>query len=263
MPYRRPGRNTSSFKTSARSARAPGTQRMNTTQLSNSRRHEMSVGAFPVPGSFPALAAGEYFGHILCRFVRTFSGSLDDTPPTATASNNFQSASVMNQSKITNFRAKISIKNRSNIGGFLGVYRVALSFWDAHIWNNKYTAECPVSMDTTTTGPPDLRGTVSAKAMSATLILKNNWNNFKGVQHYMEYLGDIQVPPEDGGNGGLIEIQLNGLPPKCRRSNEGMFYAYFFSNDSDQNGAETMQIDSTVDISFMETPSDNRIPFRS
>lgn len=261
MPYRRPGRQ-STFSTSARSSRGPGSQRQIVSQQSNSKRHELATPAFPAPVGFPALAPGEYFGHILARFTRTFTAA-NDTPDTPTASNNYQTASTMNQSALKNFKAKISIKNRTNIGGFLGVYRVALSFWDAEIWNTKYPASCPVTFDSTTVGPPDIRGVVSAKAVTATLITKNNYNNFKGVQHYMEYLGDIQLPPEDGGNGGLVEINLEGLPPKCRRSNEGMFYAYFFHNDSDQNGAETLQIDSQVNISFNEIPSDNRIPFAS
>lgn len=259
MPYRRPGRQ-SSFSVSARSSKGPAGQKNIASLQTNTRRHEFQSTAFP--SNLPALVAGEYFGHILCGFERTFT-AVNDTPPTATASNNFQTPRVMNQSSIRNFKAKISIKNRSNIGGFLGVYRVALSFWDAHIFNLKYPANCPIQFDSTGVGPPDERGKVSTKTITATLITKNNYNNFKGVQHYMDYMGDIQIPPEDGGNGGLVEINLIGLPPKCRRSNEGMFYCYFFHNDADQNGSETMQIDSVVNISFDEVPSDNRIPFVS
>lgn len=224
------------------------------------RRHEFQAPAFPVPAGFPALAPGEYFGHILAGFRRTFSGATSDVPPTATASNNFQSTRVMNGSRIENFRAKITIKNRSNIGGWLGVYRVALSFYDALIWDTLISTSCPVTFDSTGVGPPDTRGRVDTKAVSTTLITKNNWRNYKTVQHYMEYLGDIQLTPEDSDKG-LVEIEITDIPPKCRRSNTGMFYAYFFHNSSDMNGAETLQITSSVDVSFDEIPAEDRLPY--
>lgn len=253
------GRGRPRLSTNANFVNRPTKQSNYVPLQSGGRRHEFSTAAFPAPAAFPALAAGEYFGHILCAFERTF-GSGDDEEPTATASNNYQTPRVMNGSKIQNFQAKISIKNRSNIGGFLGVYRIALSFYDALVWNTLISGSCPVTMDTTTTAP-DERGKVSTKTVTTTLVTKNNWNNYKTVQHYMEYLGDIQIPTEDAGNSGLVEIMVNDIPPKCRRSNTGMFYMYLFHNDSDQNGAETLQINSVADISFDEIPSDQRLPW--
>lgn len=259
MPYRSPAR-PRSLQFKGRSNRGNRKLKNTVSQLSNAKRHEYQATPDIVVVGYPALAAGEYFGFTLARFRRTFSGATDDTVDTPTQSNNYQTPDVMNQSSISNHQAKFTIRNRSGIGGTLSVYRVALSFWDAHTWNTKHPSFCPVTFDSTGTAP-DTRGTVSAKAVTTTIITRNAYNGFKGVQHYLDYLGEIEVPSEDAGNGGMVTLDVDGIPPKCKRANEGMFYAYFFHNDADKNGNETLQLDATVDVSFDETPTDNRIPW--
>ena len=84
------------------------------------RRHEV---IFPIAGMDP-IALGEYATTILCKFKRSFDASADGLP-TATASNNFETATVMNGSKITKFTAKVKISNQgSSAGVYLDVYSV-------------------------------------------------------------------------------------------------------------------------------------------
>lgn len=236
-----------------------GNQKSYSTQLSGAKRHQFDALPTPVPAGYPAVAANEYVVHVLTTFARTFTGA-DDTPGTPTASNNYATSLVMNGSRIQNMQAKLTIRNRTNIGGFISLYRVALSFYDALLFNSIISTSCPVTFDSTTTGPPNHQGTVLPKAVSTTLILRANYNNYKTVQKYMEYLGDILLGTEDT-DSGQVEIQLNGQPPQCVRSQTGMFYAYFLVNDTTKNGGESLTFDSTIGVSFEEVPSDNRLPY--
>ena len=238
---------------------SPRNQPTYTTQLSGARRHQFDTLAFPVPAGYPTVAPNEYVVHRVLSFERTFT-AVNDTPPTATASNNYASKSVMNGSVIRNLQGKITVRNRSSIGGFVSVYRCALSFYDALIWDTVTPTTCPFTFDSTTVGPPDVRGVVAPKTVNSTRLAKANYNNLKTTQKYMEYLGDVVLGTEDT-DSGQVEITIDGVPPKCVRSQTGMYYAYFLVNDGIKNGGESITFDSSLEVSFEEIPSDNRLPF--
>lgn len=220
------------------------------------RRHEVSFG---VSGTPAALLPNEYVYASLLKFARTF-GATDDTDPTPTASNNYQTGSVMNGSKVVNFEAIVNIKNRSSsVAAYLDVYTLAVSFWDVLVWNTILPSACPVTIDTTTVGPPDIRGAISNKAITATLITENQYKNYKLVQHYMKKVGTIYLATTDGGQSSA-QLKLP-LPAKCVRSNSGMAYQIYLHNDTTKNAAATLAIDATVDLSFDELPASNRMPF--
>lgn len=256
MSYRRPGRRSQlSVQSSASSgSRRQSSQRSYVSQQSGGRRHQFQSLSNGTPLT---LTTGLYFQFILARFRRSFDSGAD-TPPTATASNNFQSADVFNGSKITNYNAVIRIKNRGAVGGYLDVYEVALSFFDVLIWNTIQPTACPFTIDTSTS---NLEGIVAPKAITNTLVVANTIKNFKFVAHYMKHRGTVFVTNEDGGNGGEVTININKVPAKCRRSQTGMFWGLIFHNDSDKNGSETLILDATINASFEEIPSDNRLPF--
>lgn len=262
MPYRRGGRNSTLRVQSSQSssARSRSGQRDYVSQQSGSKRHQYQALSVGTPLT---LTAGMYFYHPLLIFARSKGGVVDDVPLDPTASNNYQSSLVMNGSKIVNFNAAIRIKNRGAIGGYLDVYQVAASFYDVLIWNTLFPSQCPFTFDNTTTGPADLRGQISGKAITNTLVAKNTIKNHKFLQHYMQLQGTVFVTNEDGGNGGEVTININRVPPKCKRSQTGMFWCLIFHNDADQNGSETLALDSTIDSSFEEIPTDNRLPYIS
>ncbi len=116
MPYRRGGRYSSMSVASPnrQATQANRAQKNYVSQQSGAKRHQYQ--SLPVNSPL-ALAAGEYFVHRLARFVRGTTAAPDDTPPSPTASNNYQTPSVMNGSKIVNYNTKISIKNRGAVGG--------------------------------------------------------------------------------------------------------------------------------------------------
>jgi len=93
------------------------------------------------------------------------------------------------------------------------------------------------------------------------LITENTIKNYKFLQHYIKKRGTVFVTNEDGGNGGEVTININRVPPKCRRSQTGMYWGLFFHNNSDKNGSETLNLDATIEESFEEIPSDNRLPY--
>ncbi len=246
----------SSLQAGSRSLRG---QRTYVSQQSGTKRHQFQ--SLVSVGTPLTLTAGLYFAFRLLRFQRSKAGGTNDVPPDATASNNYTTPNVFNGGKIVNFQATIKIKNRGNVGGYLDIYQVAVSFYDVLVWNTLFPSACPVTFDNTTVGPADLRGQVDLKAVTSILIVKNTINNFKFLQHYIQPMGSVFVTNEDGGNGGEVTINVNRVPAKCRRSQTGMFWALFFHNDSDVNGSETLVLDATITESFEEIPSDNRLPY--
>lgn len=261
MSYRRPSAPRTSVQSTFRTtSRGTGYQKNYVSQQSGAKRHQFTADV-PCGSVPPALLAGEYAIVPLLKFKRSATGVVDDVPLAPTASNNYQTSNVFNGGKIVNFHATVRIKNRAAIGGYLDVYQVALSFYDALVWDTLFPTACPVQIDTTTVGPADLRGQVTTKAMTTTLIVENTINNYKFLQHYIKKMGTIFITNEDGGNGGEVTINIDKVPAKCRRSQTGMFWGLFLHNNSDKNGAETLTLDCTVEESFDEIPSDNRLPF--
>lgn len=254
MPYRRPGstRLTGSIGT----GNPLKSNRQMSTLQSPRLRHQYAQA---ITG-FASMLPGVYSALTIARFVRN-DGVTDDTPPSATASNNLQSNKVMNGSRIQNAKVSINMKSSSASTAFdIDVYEVATSFYDVLVWNTIIPTSCPLTYDSTTTGPPNKQGEVSAKTPTATLITRNNFANYRILQHYMRRLGTVHFTASDGGDNTAV-LTLTRIPPKVRRSNQGMYWGLFFVNDSDANNAGTFTGVATAEISFDEIRSDNYLPF--
>lgn len=220
-----------------------------------SRRHEFIA---PVT-ELASIDLGDYAPVNLVKMTRSF-GSGDDEPPTATASNNYQTASTFNGSTVRGFQAKIKATNTgSGNGVYLDVYMVVTSFSDALWLNSVYPSESPIGM-TTTGGTPDQDGEVFFKG-SHVIWSENVYKNFKGLQRNIFHLGTMFISSEDGGTPSA-EFLINQLPPKVRRMQTGAFFGLFFHYSSTKNSAATATVDASVDIKFDEIPASNRIPFR-
>ena len=91
---------------------------------STSANHLWSLLLSPTPGDFIPGSA---------------NGVIDDVPLDPTASNNYQTANVMNGSYINNFNAKITLKNIDSSDPItLDLYQVAVSFYDVLIWETLF-----------------------------------------------------------------------------------------------------------------------------
>jgi len=213
----------------------------------------------PTTGASP-LAANEYLAFTIARFKRTFApGVTNDLPPTPTNSNNYQSESVFNGSYIKDLNCVIKLANTGGAPVYLDIYEVCLSWFDALIWNTVYPANCPVIM-TTAGGAGDDRGTVVFKTMLSTYVTDNVLKSYKGIQHYMKKVGTITLGSTDSGSE-TAEIILNQFPDKVRRSQTGMFYGYIIHNNSDANNGNSITMRYSIDNSFTEIPSTNRLPY--
>ncbi len=219
-------------------------------------RHQFNKVAGGVPGVLPPSL---YFYHELVKFYRS-AGPGDDEPLTPANSNNSAGGAVFNGSRISNYKSTIRVKNLGAIPAYLDVYELQLSFFDALLFNTIQTASCPITFDSTTVGPPDVRGAVAPKAPSATLIVDNTVKDFKFIQHYMKKKGTIFVPATDGANSE-VTINIDRVPAKCRRSQTGMFWGLFFVNEANKNAGNTLALGSTQETSFDEIPSSNRLPY--
>lgn len=229
-----------------------------TKQDSGARRHQFTSGGL---NGFLVMASGAYGICDLLKFRRTFSGTTDDVPPTATLSNDFQTVEVMNGSRIGRYKAVINIENSDNTKGtYLDVYEVAVSFWDVFLWDLLYPAGCPFTFDNTSVGPPDLRGAVAPKAITGTLVVENTIKGFKFLQHYIKKRGTIYVGAL-GQENNKAQVIITRVPPKVKRSQTGMYWGLIFHNNSDKNGALGANFVATCEYDFVETPSTNRLPY--
>jgi len=106
----------------------------------------------------------------------------------------------MNGSYIKNLNCKITLKsNQSDRSQFLDMYILVLSFWDALVWDTVLSANCPVTLDTTGSGPPDTRGAVAFKTPTSTIINANNYGQYKGSMSNHDKVYD-----------NVVEVLLNG-----------------------------------------------------
>lgn len=219
-------------------------------------RHEyvQNTPAFGVP---TALTLGNYFLSLNAYFMRT-STAVADTPPVPTVSNNLGNPLVMNGSRISQFRKTIRLKNTSATNSpTIDIYQVALSYYDALIWDTMRTAECPVTF-TNTGGVYD--GAVNPKIPAIGVLSANDTANFKFQQHYLKHVKTVTLGNTDGDN--VVEFTMSKIPPKCIRSQTGMFWATIFVYDTNKNTpASTANIEYSEATSFMETPSEQRLPF--
>ncbi len=227
------------------------------TPSSATRRHEFQV--LNSDNTLP-INPDEYIIVQLAKFQRTFTGS-DDTPPTALTSNNYDTFNTMNGSYISNFRAKVRMQNRDDGKGiYLDIYSIAVSFYDVLVWDTVYPGQCPFTFTTDNTTPSQA-GQVLNKTITDTLVTDVNYKAFKGVQHYMKKLGTVYLTSEDSATP-FHDLILQSLPAKCRRVNLGMFYGLIIANDTKKNDASTAQVTISSDISFVETPSEERLPWQ-
>lgn len=221
---------------------------------SGTRRHELTTTVnLGVPN---VLVTDGYFVFDLLKFKRTFNPAIADTPPTADASNNFQTVTVFNGSRVENYKANISLKNNStSVPSCLDVYEVCLSYYDAFIWNSIFPTACPVTFSQVA----NLEGEVDLKAMVTSLVATNQIKNFKFLQHYIQYRGQIDF--EAIGGNTSVQIDINRVPPKCARSQTGMYWGLFFKNNPSKNASQSINITAAKEFSFDEIPSDRRLPF--
>ena len=216
------------------------------------RRHEFLT---PISG-LASLALGDFAQVVLCRFKRSFGVGADENP-TPTASNNYQSAAVMNGSAIRGYSAKIQIQNIGSGNPIvLDVYSVVTSFSDSVYGKLVYDGDYPVEMDETIPNEGEVQ--FSSPPITWTA---NTYRNFKGVQRDVKFLGSLTITSEDGGSP-TVTFLIRGVPPKCRRSNNGMFYGLMFHYPSTKNTDATATMDSSIDIKFDEIPSSERVPFK-
>ena len=175
----------------------------------------------------------------MLRFKRTF-GAGPDIEPTPTASNNYQSASVMNGSYIHDFVKKITILSQESVPNTgarnqlfkLDVYQIALSFYEAHYWEDFQTqAGQNALVNQETTG--DTAGEVTFDG--STISSKNTILNSKYTQHYLRYLGTVEISA-----GEQKELIFNYIPTKCRRSNNGMFWGIVLHLDANENNSSAL-----------------------
>lgn len=209
------------------------------------------------------LAADAYIHIDMVRFKRSYHASTADVLPTPTSGNNYQSSSVMNGSRIRNFQKKIIIQNANETSTegtaksfFLDVYEIVGSFWDMYIWEDfDHATPQTALIDFEQSSSSVTAGEVTFKTTHETLTA-NNVKNSKFTQRYLKLIGRVRV---DAGKPAVLNI--NRLPPKCRRSNSGMFYGLVLHNNSQINGAEHVDLDVGSETYFEEEPNDVRLPF--
>lgn len=220
------------------------------------RRHDYLAGA-PNVGTPLTLSGENYLGVTLARFRRSFGAGTDD-PPTATAGNNYQTPDVFNGSLIQDLKAQIRMTNKSNADPVtLTVYKIAWSFYDGIVADTLWgTPACALDWTTAATD----EGEIDWRAVTALTLSQNSMNNSKFRQHYFQPMGEITLGLEGSGRE-TVELNFNGIPPKCKRSQTGMFYGYVFYNDADKNEGRTIALDYSLQNHFVEIPSANRLPW--
>lgn len=227
------------------------------------RRHQF-LDAVPTvePATSTALnniGPNEYWIQRCFRMRRTFDATNPDVEPTPTASNNFNSSSVMNGSTIDDFDMLMRFKNTSaTVSPTIDVFKICLSFYDAYIWNGLAPSNCPLTF-TTSTGPPDNTGMVTEKTPTSSIISQTVIDNFKFHQHYLQKVAEITIGNTDTDN--VSEFRVRGVPAKVKRMQTGAYYAYLFYNSSNKNAGSTFNLEYSCQYNFTETPSGIRPPY--
>lgn len=238
-----------------------GQQFGNYTKLqSGTWRHENSAGA-PSAGTPSALTANNYLLQTLARFKRSFSTTVADVPPTPNGSNNYTSTAYFNGSRIEDFTCTIRLKNNTSARTvYLDIFEVALSFFDCLQWQTQYPSNAPFTMDTvvSSVNAGEITGVTPAQGTITMLA----YNNFTGLKHFLRRVGTVTLNGADTPDN-TCEILINRVPPNCRRSQNGMNWAYIIFNDQNKNGSTQLDLSYNVDFSSTEIPSDNRLPYQN
>ena len=224
---------------------------------SSIRRHNLNVN---IASGQTAIDSGEVLYVNVCQMQRTF-GSGDDEEPTPTASNNFAAAGVMNGSNIYNQKTSVKIQNEGAQPHYLNVYGVSLSFSDAIYASAIMGNSFPYTMETVD-NTPDQRGVITPMDPNLTTFDDTIWRNFMTLQRYVTKIGTINLGTHDSGDRGVAELNFNGVPPKCRKSQTGMYYGYIIQNDGILNNAAAFNGNIIQQTNFEEVPSNNRLPYQ-
>lgn len=253
MPYRSPARNRTSFSSrGGQSVPRNFVGKNYNSEQTGIRRHIYDSAVF----NSGVLTAGIYAFIPVIQFRRSFTASPDEDP-TPTASNNYQTPDVMNGSKVRNLSAVIHITpQNASVSGYLSIYEIAVSFWDALVWDTVLPTSCPITFDTSAND----EGEINYKTPTATLVVGNLHKSYTFIQRYMKYRGQVFVPAGLAGNPS-IDIHIKGIPPKCRRSQTGMAYGIILHNDATVNGSRSLDQKLSFENSFEEIPSTNRLPY--
>lgn len=219
------------------------------------RRHQFRQNADynPTPGG-PQITQQEYARVVLANFIRsdTAVANVDPTPTTGT--NNFPTTEVMNGSYLNRYKCKIQLTNLASSYTYLDVYMCALSFFDARTWEQVYNAASPVTQNVTFAAVHG--GEVVSKTPGVGQVDAQTIRESKFVQKYMKQLGTIELN-NVGESGSVQEFIIDRIPPKCRRSQTGMYWAIYFANDALKNqGDRSVRI--VADYDFDEIPSTTR-----
>ena len=223
-------------------------------------RHEASFATDGFEGDLPSmLNLGSYFMVQNLQFSRTFDFPNPDVPPTPTVSNNLAGSNFFNGSYATNFRSNIRIKNQDSVDTVtLDVFNIALSYYDAKIWDDIRPDSCPVTFLNSGDANDGVVIPKSTPSLPTDLSMQD-WNNFKFQQHYMQHLGTVTIGDVQGDN--IIELTQTRIPPKCRRSQTGLYWATLFLYDATKNTDNTANLEVNQELKWEEHPSENRLPF--
>lgn len=234
-----------------------GTMRSYAKEQTGVKRHQYNSA---VLGS-GAIATGLYQIIPIVQMKRTFTVN-NDEEDSPTQGSNYETPDVMNGSYVTNFDTTLHIHNKTNTNsGWLTVYEIALSYYDALIWNTLMPSNCPVQFDTASVGPPDHRGEVTIKTPSLNLIDEDVIKSHRFQQRYIRELGKVYVP--HWNEGGKVDIKLNDIPSKCKRVQQGTFYGIVLFNDPVVNSSASVVATTSMENSFDEIPSSNRFAYLS
>ncbi len=242
-------RNRSSFRRS-RTANLPRSQAYRKENIrsptSVAYRHEFggNIGTISALGTYETVK--------IATFLRDNpAGGLVRGAPTG--SNNYATDDVFNGSLIEDLTARITVRSETIQPTLVDFYEIQCSFWDALIADTIKGALCPIEMDVAAPGTADNRGVVNFKVSPITWTY-NNWKNSNILQHIIKLKARVPLGTNNGASMPAT-VAIDGIPSKCKRSQNGMFFAYMMFLDSDLNSAVSSPVlRFHTDISFREIP---------
>ena len=224
-------------------------------ELTGTRRHNVTETAGVSAGML-----GDYTTMDLVKMRRTFSTTEADIEPTATSSNNFSTTDTMNGSRVSNYECIVRMQNKdSDQGVYLDVYALTTSFFTAA--NSQLVNDSESILEfTDAVGTSDRRGEVAPKG-THIIFSESAYKARKQTQSFQKLLGTIYLSSEDGGSPQST-FTIRGVPPQVRRMQTGAYYGLMFHLDSIKNSGNNYDYDISGEISFMEHPSSNRLPYK-
>lgn len=214
-------------------------------------RHQFTDAATHTTATL--IEIGKYAYLRMLAFERSFGGTAD-TPPTPVGNtNNYASTRVFNGSMVRRYHCKITLKNESTNPIYLEVFQVAVSFHEALIWKTVWDAACPLTFNSTLGAVNG--GEVGEKTIALGLVDQQTILDSKFLQRFIKKLGTVVVPATTAGVPA--EIVVNSVPPKCRRSQTGMYWGLFFANEGKANNGD-VSCRIVGEFNFDEVPGATR-----